>query len=48
MVISLYYYDELTYKEIGNVMGLTESRISQIHSKAIVMLKNILKKEGII
>ncbi|WP_066507378.1 sigma-70 family RNA polymerase sigma factor [Abyssisolibacter fermentans] len=48
MVISLYYYDELTYKEIGKVMGLTESRISQIHSKAILMLKNILKKEGII
>lgn len=48
MVISLYYYDELTYKEIGCVMGLTESRISQIHSKAIGMLRTILANEGII
>lgn len=46
-VISLYYYDELTYKEIGNVMNLSESRISQIHSKSILKIKNILRKEGI-
>jgi len=39
MVISLYYYDELTLKEIGEVMGLTESRISQIHTKAILKLR---------
>jgi RNA polymerase sigma factor for flagellar operon FliA len=47
MVISLYYYDELTYKEIGHVMELSESRISQIHSKAILKMKNFLIKEGI-
>lgn len=46
-VISLYYYDELTYKEIGNIMNLSESRISQIHSKSILKIKNILTKKGI-
>lgn len=44
LVISLYYYDELTLKEIGNVLGLTESRICQIHAKAIIRLKTWLKK----
>lgn len=43
MVISLYYYEELTYKEIGNILGLSESRISQIHSKAILNMKNNMK-----
>ena len=47
MVISLYYYEELTYKEIGYIMELSESRISQIHSKAILKIKNQLIKEGI-
>lgn len=47
MVISLYYYEELTYKEIGHVMNLSESRISQIHSKAIFNIKNRLKRLGI-
>ena len=46
-VISLYYYEELTYKEIGYIMDLSESRISQIHSKAILTLKNQLIKMGI-
>lgn len=39
MVISLYYYEELTLKEIGEIMGLTESRISQIHTKSIIRLR---------
>lgn len=47
IVISLYYYEELTYKEIGHIMELSESRISQIHSKAILNIKNKLKKLGI-
>jgi RNA polymerase sigma factor for flagellar operon FliA len=38
-VISLYYYDELTLKEIAEVFHLTESRICQIHSKAIMRLR---------
>ncbi|MDR7856243.1 FliA/WhiG family RNA polymerase sigma factor [Tissierella sp.] len=46
-VISLYYYDELTYKEIGHVMELSESRISQIHSKSILKIRNHLEKNGV-
>lgn len=46
-VISLYYVDELTFREIGKVMNLTESRISQIHAKAILALQKILTKEGL-
>jgi RNA polymerase sigma factor for flagellar operon FliA len=43
LVMSLYYYDELTLKEIAKVLNLTESRISQIHSKAIIKLRVKLK-----
>lgn len=39
LVMSLYYYNELTLKEIAKVLNLTESRISQIHSKAIIRLR---------
>ena len=42
-VISLYYYDELTLKEIAEIFHLTESRISQIHSKAILRLRTKLR-----
>ncbi|MGQ9920054.1 MAG: FliA/WhiG family RNA polymerase sigma factor [Desulfobacca sp.] len=38
LLISLYYYEELTMKEIGEIMGYTESRISQMHSQAILHL----------
>lgn len=44
MVISLFYQDELTLTEIGQVLGLSTSRISQIHSKALFKLKDILQK----
>jgi len=43
LVVSLYYYDELTLKEIGRVLNLTESRVSQIHSKTILKLRLKLK-----
>ncbi len=43
IVVSLYYYDELTMKEIGEVMGYTESRISQLHTKAVMRLRGSLK-----
>ena len=43
LVISLYYYDQLTLKEIAKVLDLTESRICQIHSKAIITLRAKLK-----
>jgi RNA polymerase sigma factor for flagellar operon FliA len=43
LVVALYYYEELTLKEIAKVLGLTESRISQIHSKAIIRLRSKLR-----
>jgi len=43
LMISLYYYEELTMKEIGEVLGITESRVSQIHSKAVYRLRTRLK-----
>lgn len=43
MVISLYYYDELTLKEIGKVLELTESRICQIHTQTLIKLRIRLK-----
>lgn len=39
LVVTLYYYEELTLKEISKVMGVSESRVSQIHSKAVLKLK---------
>ena len=39
LVIALYYYEELTLREIGEVLGVTESRVSQLHTKAILRLK---------
>lgn len=44
LVISLYYYEELTMKEIGEIMAITESRVSQIHTKAILRLRGRLLK----
>ncbi|HAF49626.1 MAG TPA: FliA/WhiG family RNA polymerase sigma factor [Thermosynergistes sp.] len=43
LVISLYYYDGLTLKEIGAVLGVTESRASQIHGKALSTLRALLR-----
>ena len=43
LVIILYYYEELTMKEIGAIMDITESRISQLHSSAINKLNKGLK-----
>ena len=39
LVLTLYYFEELTMKEIGQILKVTESRVCQIHSKAIVHLK---------
>ncbi len=44
LVVSLYYYDELTMKEIGKVLGVNESRVSQLHTKAMLRLRNKLRK----
>ena len=39
LAIALYYYEELTLKEIGMVMNVSESRVSQIHTSAILKLR---------
>lgn len=39
MVITLYYYEEMTLKEIARMLGVSESRASQIHSKAVMLLR---------
>lgn len=44
LVTTLYYYEELTLKEISKIMGVTESRVSQIHSKAVFKLRIRLGK----
>ncbi len=44
LVISLYYMEELTMKEAGKVLNITESRVSQIHSQAIMRLRTKLRK----
>ncbi len=43
LVISLYYYEDLNMKEIGNILGITESRVCQIHTKAVMRLRSKLK-----
>jgi RNA polymerase sigma factor for flagellar operon FliA len=42
LLVSLYYYEELTMKEIGEIMGYTESRISQLHTQAVYRLRSKL------
>jgi RNA polymerase sigma factor FliA len=42
LVIALYYYESLTLREIGEVLGVTESRVSQLHTKAVMRLKTAL------
>lgn len=42
-VVSLYYFDELTMKEIGTVLDITESRVSQLHTKSMLRLRDNLK-----
>jgi RNA polymerase sigma factor for flagellar operon FliA len=43
MVVTLYYHEELTMKEVGAVLGLTESRVSQVHSQAMLRLRGNLR-----
>jgi RNA polymerase sigma factor for flagellar operon FliA len=44
MVLTIYYYEELTMKEVGAILGLSESRVCQIHSQAILKLKKKCRK----
>jgi RNA polymerase sigma factor for flagellar operon FliA len=46
LVIALYYYENLTLREIGEVLGVTESRISQLHTKAVLRLRGHLGSDG--
>jgi RNA polymerase sigma factor for flagellar operon FliA len=47
-VLTLYYYEELTMKEVGATMGVVESRVSQLHSSAMARLRVALgAKRGI-
>ena len=45
LVIALYYYENLTLREIGEVLGVTESRVSQLHTKAVLRLRSKLGGE---
>ncbi|MDR2141175.1 MAG: FliA/WhiG family RNA polymerase sigma factor [Deltaproteobacteria bacterium] len=42
MVVTLYYHEEMTMKEIGQIMGFTESRISQLHTKSVIHLRGYI------
>jgi RNA polymerase sigma factor for flagellar operon FliA len=44
LLVSLYYYEELTMKEIGEVLGITESRVSQLHTRVVMRLRSKLLK----
>jgi RNA polymerase sigma factor for flagellar operon FliA len=46
LVLTLYYYEALTLAEIGDVLGVTESRVCQIHTKAILQLRARLSEPG--
>ncbi len=45
LVVALYYYENLTLREIGEVLGVTESRVSQLHTKAVLRLRSKLGEE---
>lgn len=46
LVVTLYYYEEMTMKEIGLALGVVESRVSQIHSSAVAHLRGRLREPG--
>ena len=46
LVVALYYFEGLTFKEIGKVLGVSESRVYQLHTQAMNRLRNHLKAEG--
>ena len=47
LVIALYYYENLTLREIGEVLGVTESRVSQLHTKAVLRLRSRMAPEDL-
>jgi len=42
VLITLYYYEELTMKEVALILGLTESRVSQIHSQMVLRMRSMM------
>ncbi len=46
LVVALYYFEGLTFKEIGMVLGVSESRVYQLHSQAMTRLRTFMKAEG--
>jgi len=47
LVLSLYYRDELAMKEVGAVLGVTESRVSQLHTQALLRVRALLQVPGV-
>jgi RNA polymerase sigma factor for flagellar operon FliA len=43
VVLTLYYFENLTHAQIGEVLGVTESRVSQIHTKSVLQLRSRLQ-----
>jgi RNA polymerase sigma factor for flagellar operon FliA len=48
MLLSLYYYEGLTMREIGEVLDLSESRVSQLHARAMTSLRTLLEQDSVI
>ena len=46
LVVALYYFEGLTFKEIGRVLGVSESRIYQLHAQSMNRLRNYMRAEG--
>ena len=46
LVVALYYFEGLTFKEIGKVLGVSESRVYQLHTQAMTRLRSFIKQEG--
>ena len=47
LVVALYYYENLTLREIGEVLGVTESRVSQLHTKAVLRLRGRMTDDNV-
>jgi RNA polymerase sigma factor for flagellar operon FliA len=45
LILKLYHYEQLTLKEIGQVLDVTESRVSQLHSRAVLQLRSVLNRQ---